>query len=219
MKKLLIIALTLTLMFASFTPALAKGGNSNGSHDGGDQIQNQYGEPSQAGEPQPEAPAQNQYGEPSQAGKPAKNQNGEPVRNQNGEPVQNQYGEGSQYRYQYVPGSSNSYGPYNRARHNTDIQGSFNLAGVITSIDPVAKTITVTVACGNYLLKEFLTQEVTIYIGDSTRFVQRNPDGTVTLITFADLVTGLKVSIHGEYVDETFTTSRITLNADLTCLP
>jgi hypothetical protein len=95
----------------------------------------------------------------------------------------------------------------------------FALAGTIASLDPVARTVTVTVACGNKLVKSFIGQNLTIQTIDTTRFLLRNPDSTATPITFADLAVGQKVSVNGHFANNVWTASRITVGADLTCLP
>jgi len=95
----------------------------------------------------------------------------------------------------------------------------FALAGTIASLDPAARTVTVTVACGNKLVKLFIGQNLTIQTTDATRFLLRNPDSTATPITFADLAVGQKVSVYGQLANNVWTASRITVGADLTCLP
>jgi hypothetical protein len=95
----------------------------------------------------------------------------------------------------------------------------FALAGTIASLDPVARTVTVTVACGNKLVKSFIGQNLTIQTTDTTRFLLRNPDSTATPITFADLAVGQKVSVNGQFANNVWIASRITVGADQTCLP
>jgi hypothetical protein len=95
----------------------------------------------------------------------------------------------------------------------------FALAGTIASIDPVARTVTVTVACGNKLVKPYIGQDLTLQTTDATRFLLRNPDGTATPITFEDLTVGQNVSSNGKLVNNVWTANRITVGADLNCLP
>ena len=95
----------------------------------------------------------------------------------------------------------------------------FALAGTIASLDPVARTVTVTIACGNLLVKPLIGQDLTLQTTDATRFLLRNPGGTATPITFADLAVGQKVSANGRLANNVWTAGRITVGAKLTCLP
>ena len=95
----------------------------------------------------------------------------------------------------------------------------FALAGTIASLDPAAGTITVTVVCGNKLTRPYIGQSLTIQTNAATRFLLRNADGVATPITFADLVVGQKVSINGQFGNNVWTASRVTVGADLTCQP
>jgi len=95
----------------------------------------------------------------------------------------------------------------------------FALAGTIASIDPVARTVTVTVACGNKLVKPYIGQDLAIQTTNATRFLLRNPDGTATPITFEDLAVGQNVSSNGKLANNVWTANRITVGAGLNCLP
>jgi len=95
----------------------------------------------------------------------------------------------------------------------------YALAGTIASIDPVARTVTVTVACGNKVVKPHIGQDLAIQTTDATRFLLRNPDGTATPITFEDLAVGQNVSSNGKLANNVWTANRITVGADLNCLP
>ncbi len=95
----------------------------------------------------------------------------------------------------------------------------FALAGTIASLDPVARTITVNVACGNILVKPYIGQDLILQTIGTTRFLLRNPNGTATPITFEDLAIGQNVSSQGNIGDNKWTTSRITVGAELNCLP
>ena len=95
----------------------------------------------------------------------------------------------------------------------------FALAGTIASIDPAARTVTVTVACGNKLVKPYIGQDLTLQTTAATRFLLRNPDGTATPITFEDLAVGQNVSSNGKLANNVWTANRITVGADLNCLP
>ena len=95
----------------------------------------------------------------------------------------------------------------------------FALAGTIASIDPVARTVTVTVACGNKLVKPYIGQDLTLQTTIATRFLLRNPDGYATPITFEDLAVGQNVSSNGNLADNVWIATRITVGAELNCLP
>jgi len=95
----------------------------------------------------------------------------------------------------------------------------FALAGTIASIDPAARTVTVTVVCGNKLVKPYIGQDLILQTTAATRFLLRNPDGNATTMTFEDLAIGQKVSSNGRLTDQVWTASRITVGADLNCLP
>ncbi len=95
----------------------------------------------------------------------------------------------------------------------------YTLAGTIASLDPVARTVTVTVACGNKVVKPYLGQDLTLQTTDGTRLLLRNLDGTATPIAFEDLEIGQNVSSQGRLIDSVWTASRITVGAELNCLP
>jgi hypothetical protein len=98
-------------------------------------------------------------------------------------------------------------------------RGPFALAGMITNLDPAVRSVTVTVVCGNKPVKPFIGQTLTLQTTNTTRFLLRNPDGTATPITFADLAVGQKISANGQLSNNTWTAQRITVGALLTCLP
>ncbi len=95
----------------------------------------------------------------------------------------------------------------------------FALAGTIASLDAQAKTVTVSVVCGNLLVKPYFGQNLVLQTTDATRFLLHNPGGYATPITFSDLVIGQKVSVNGLYASDVWTAGRITVGADLNCLP
>ncbi len=95
----------------------------------------------------------------------------------------------------------------------------YALAGTIASLDPVARTVTVTVACGNKVVKPYLGQDLTLQTTDGTRLLLRNLDGTATPIAFEDLEIGQNVSSQGRFIDSVWTANRITVGAELNCLP
>jgi len=95
----------------------------------------------------------------------------------------------------------------------------FALAGTIANIDPAARTITVTVVCGNKLVKPYIGQDLILQTTAATRFLLRNLDGKATPITFEDLAIGQNVSSNGRLANDMWTANRITVGADLNCLP
>lgn len=201
MKKLTVVTLVVIMLAISVVPALAAGGppENSGTANGnctGDQLGlgtgNQYS-----------------YGALNQAGAGASNQYSYGAANQAGLGASNQYGYGAVN--QVGLGASNQVG--------FGVRTPYALSGTISDIDPVEKTVTVTVSCGNRLANPFISQEVTLVTGDSTRFLLRNEDGTATQISFDDLGTGQNISSHGTLVNGVWTATRITSGALLTCLP
>jgi hypothetical protein len=77
------------------------------------------------------------------------------------------------------------------------VRNPYALLGTIADIDSTARAVTVTVVCGNRLVKPYFGQDVPLQTTDNTHFLLRNPDGTVTLIKFKDLSVGRNVSSHG----------------------
>ena len=112
-----------------------------------------------------------------------------------------------------------------RAGNENGTQVSFGvhtpyaLSGIIAAIDAGAGTITITVASGNQLVKPFIAQTVTLQTNDNTRFLLRNPDGSVTSITLEDLEVDQKISSHGTLSEGLWTATRVTVDALLNCLP
>jgi hypothetical protein len=93
----------------------------------------------------------------------------------------------------------------------------FSLVGKITSVDPVARTVTVQVLRGNPLVRSYLNKTVVLQVTAATRYVFT--DGiTQKLITFDDLKVGNPVSAGGSMVVNSWTATRITVGAKLTCL-
>ena len=121
---------------------------------------------------------------------------------QTGYGIQNGYGSKTGYR------SQGGYG----------IRNPYALSGTITAIDSENHTVTVLIACGNRLADPFGGQEITLSTTTSTRFLQRNADGTVTSISFESLALGQNISSHGSLVDGVWTASRITSGALLNCI-
>ena len=127
-----------------------------------------------------------------------------------------------------VPAFAKGPGPANNGSANGTCTGAqtgsgirtpYALSGTISSLDSQVGTVTVTVACGNRLVTTFIGQNVTLQTSAATRFLLRNADGTATPITFADLEVGQTVSSHGSLLDNTFTATRVTVGAELNCLP
>ncbi|NJD60096.1 MAG: hypothetical protein C3F13_13615 [Anaerolineales bacterium] len=126
-----------------------------------------------------------------------------------------------------VPAFAKGPGPANNGSANGNSTGvqlgngvrtPFALSGTITSLDSNARTITVNVACGNRLGNPSISQTVTIQTTDGTRFLLRNPDGAATPITFDELLVDQKVSVHATLLDGTYTATRVTAGAKLTCI-
>lgn len=95
----------------------------------------------------------------------------------------------------------------------------YALSGTITALDPAKLTVRVRIACRNRLANPYAGSEVTLQTINTTRFLLRNDDGTVTSISFTDLVAGKTISSHGSLADGAWTASRITMGALLNCLP
>jgi hypothetical protein len=99
------------------------------------------------------------------------------------------------------------------------VQAPYALSGTISALSVEARTVTVTVACGNRLAQPSIGLDVTLQTTDATRFLLRSTDGTVTPITFADLAVGQKISSHGTLVEGVWTAVRVTSGALLYCQP
>ncbi len=201
MKRLTVLTLVVIMLAISVVPALAAGGppgnrgtaNSNCTSDQvGLGTGNQYS-----------------YGAVNQVELGAGNQYSYGAVNQVG------LGAGNQYSY----GAVNQVGLGASNQVGFGIRTPYAVSGTIADIDPGAKTVTVTVLCGNRLANPFIGEEVTLLTSDSTRFLYRDEDGTVTPITFDDLAVGQKVSSHGALVNGVWTATRVTSGALLTCLP
>jgi hypothetical protein len=117
------------------------------------------------------------------------------------------------------PDRGTGIGCGNGSSVNQGSRAPFALAGTITAIDPVVHSVTVTVVCGNRLVQPYFGQDVTLRTNEATRFLLRNPEGAATPITFEDLAVGQKISSNGSLVDGTWTAIRITVGAQLICLP
>ena len=95
-------------------------------------------------------------------------------------------------------------------------RGTYVMVGKIAALG--TNTITVNVLRGNKLVPPYLGSQVIVSVNSQTRFLYR--DGTTTTaITFADLQVGQPVSISGTLANNTWTASRVTVGASLSCLP
>ncbi|OGO11839.1 MAG: hypothetical protein A2Y53_03535 [Chloroflexi bacterium RBG_16_47_49] len=99
------------------------------------------------------------------------------------------------------------------------IRTPYALSGTISGIDGDARTVIVTVVCGNRLVNPYIGQNVTLQTTVATRFLLRNEDGMVTPIAFEDLAVGQNINSHGTLVDGVWTANRITSGALLNCQP
>jgi hypothetical protein len=104
------------------------------------------------------------------------------------------------------------------AQARVGVSTPYALSGTITEIDAAAEAINVTVACGNTLVRAYITKNVILQTRETTRFLLRNEAGTASLITFEDLKIGDQISSHGRLVDGTFAAARVTDGALLSCL-
>lgn len=94
--------------------------------------------------------------------------------------------------------------------------GIFSAIGKITEIGE--NTVTIKVVAGNYLVKPYKGQTLTITMTPTTRYLYKV--GTlVTPSTFADLAVGDPVSIRGKLTaDGIWYALRVTEGANLKCL-
>jgi hypothetical protein len=99
------------------------------------------------------------------------------------------------------------------------VRNPYTFSGTITTIDGVNRTISVHIYCGNRLAMPYIGQDVTLQTTENTRFLLRNEDGSVTPITFTDLLVGESVSSHGTLADGAWVATRVTMGALLTCQP
>ncbi|MGB9776651.1 MAG: DUF5666 domain-containing protein [Anaerolineae bacterium] len=94
----------------------------------------------------------------------------------------------------------------------------FHLVGRIVAVDTGAATVTVEVVRGNRVVKPFIGQTVTVQTTAATRFLRKTETGVVRIM-LADLQAGDAVSVQGTRAGEVWTASRITVGANLSCLP
>ncbi len=98
-------------------------------------------------------------------------------------------------------------------------RGPFALVAKISAIDPVSKTVTVSVLKGNTLVKSYIGKNLVMTTTASTRYLYKSSATAVpTPITFADLKVGNAVSVTGTLTNGVWTAARVTVGANLTCL-
>jgi len=95
-------------------------------------------------------------------------------------------------------------------------RSNFTLAGRITAIGD--DTVTIEFLSGNKTVKPYLDSEWPVTVTGSTRYLLKDGDLTVP-ITFADLKEDDLVSVHGTFVGNVWTASRITVGAKLIHFP
>jgi len=99
-------------------------------------------------------------------------------------------------------------------------RGPFTLVAKISAIDPVSRTVTVSVLKGNTLVKSYVGKNLVMTTTVSTRYLYKSSATAVPVaITFADLKVGNAVSVNGTLANGVWTAARITVGASLTCLP
>lgn len=94
----------------------------------------------------------------------------------------------------------------------------FNMVGRVAAVDTGAARVTVEVVRGNRVVQPFIGQTVTVQTDAATRFLKKTGTGVVP-ITLADLQAGDAVSVQGRLAGEVWTANRITVGANLSCLP
>jgi hypothetical protein len=95
-------------------------------------------------------------------------------------------------------------------------RATYVMVGKIAALGTNA--ITVDVLRGNKLVQPYLGKQLTVSVTSQTRYLFR--DGTTTTtISFANLQVGQPVSINGTLANNTWTASRVTVGASLSCLP
>jgi hypothetical protein len=98
-------------------------------------------------------------------------------------------------------------------------RGSFAIVGTITAIDPIEKTITLTVLRANYLARTYVNMELTVITTETTKFLYKvTMDTPAIATTFDELAIDDVVSINGISVDDIFTAKRVTEGASLKSL-
>jgi hypothetical protein len=99
-------------------------------------------------------------------------------------------------------------------------RGPFALVGKITAIDATTGVVTVSVLRGNKLAQPYIGLEVALTTTATTVYLYKaSATATPTPITFADLKVGDWVSASGSLANGTWTATRITVGAKLSCFP
>ncbi len=94
-------------------------------------------------------------------------------------------------------------------------RGTFVMVGTITALG--TNSVIIDVVRGNKLVQPIIGTQMTITVTPKTLFLYR--DGTtITIIGFADLLVGQRVSISGIAVNNVWTVYRITVGALLSCI-
>jgi hypothetical protein len=91
---------------------------------------------------------------------------------------------------------------------------NFTLSGVITAIDSQARTVTVMVLAGSYMVHPYLGQELVVSTHEGTLYYLRTEGGCIP-ITFEDLESDQNVNISGQKLPEAWQAQRITVGAVL----
>ena len=101
---------------------------------------------------------------------------------------------------------------------------SFNIAGTITAVDPVALTVTVHVVLANKVAKSWIGLDLVVQTDANTKFWEKSL-GKMQARTFADLLVGDNVRVKGKFVPatdltpETWTATRVVKGVPLPTEP
>lgn len=99
-------------------------------------------------------------------------------------------------------------------------RGTFTVTGQVTAVDPVNKTITLTVLRSNKLVKAYINTNVTLVMTNTTKFLYKSSaTAKATKITFNDIQVGDYISATGTVTNNVWKVTRITEGATLSCLP
>jgi hypothetical protein len=122
-----------------------------------------------------------------------------------------------------IPASAKGNGPGGDRNGNpgtgtgagqTGKKNVFALSGTITGLG--TNSVTIEIVGANKLVQASPGTQITVTVTPLTRYLLR--DGTTaTSILFTDLAVGQPVSIQGVLIDNTWTASRITVGALLSC--
>jgi len=99
-------------------------------------------------------------------------------------------------------------------------RGIFTITGTVSAIDTVNNTVTIMVSRGNKLTQPYLGTDVTVVTSTTTKFLYKSSTtATATKIAITDIQVGNPVSVTGTVKNFTWTATRITVGANLSCLP